>query len=298
MAFSSLLRSLGWGTGSSDGADTNEVGTPREGLRRVSKSRPRSTLKLWATKQALPTDLAESVWFFASAPAFGEVFRASPLLGAYFLRLVGRPGSAGEALILTRERIPDREETEPGMCCCLGSPDAEGVSKELGASLGSLRQHTDKRQLGRLLAGELIRSCGNEDCLWSLREGFFSQICDEGVPLVSALREALSRFRLPGSSKQTQDVMWAFAEAWYDRNKEADVSLNPFVNVESTYIFVYALIMLSSDRTSGSKWRMECNQFVQNVSGTNGGGDLPVDFIVQAYREVDALPLTPRKHST
>lgn len=282
-------------------ADTNEVGTPRAGLQTASNCRPRSALKLWATKQALPVDLAESVWLFASAPAFGEVFSASPLLGAHFLRLVARPGSAGEALILTRERSPDQQgavlqETKEEMRCCLGSPDAEGVSKELGASLGSLRRHTDKRQLGSFLAGAAgaqFRSCGNEGCLWSLREGFFSQICDEGVPIISALREALSRFRLPGSSKQTQDLLWAFADAWYGKNKGADASINPFVDNESVFIFVYALIMLSSDRKLEAPHggRMELSHFIRNVSGTNGGGDLPVDFVTQAFREIDALPL-------
>ncbi|KAJ1916322.1 guanine nucleotide exchange protein for ADP-robosylation factor [Mycoemilia scoparia] len=98
---------------------------------------------------------------------------------------------------------------------------------------------------------------------------------------VSALRQFLQAFRLPGESQKIDRFMLKFAERYVMGNPDV------FANADAAYVLAYSVIMLNTDLHSAQvKRRMTKDQFIANNRGINDNSDLPEQMLVAIYDEI------------
>ncbi|CAK7217622.1 guanine nucleotide exchange protein for ADP-robosylation factor [Sporothrix bragantina] len=98
---------------------------------------------------------------------------------------------------------------------------------------------------------------------------------------VSALRQFLQSFRLPGEAQKIDRFMLKFAERYNDGNP------NAFANADTAYVLSYSVIMLNTDLHSTSVVkRMTQQDFIRNNRGINDNADLPDEYLIGIYEEI------------
>ncbi|KAF4659440.1 Brefeldin A-inhibited guanine nucleotide-exchange protein 1 [Perkinsus chesapeaki] len=108
-----------------------------------------------------------------------------------------------------------------------------------------------------------------------------------GMDLVSALREFLEDFRLPGESQKIDRMMEKFAEHYCKQNPEA------YANADCAYILSFSLIMLNTDlHSSQVKNKMSLDDFKRNNRGINDGADIPDAHLDFLYNEIKNKPFS------
>ncbi|KAJ1978064.1 guanine nucleotide exchange protein for ADP-robosylation factor [Dimargaris xerosporica] len=101
------------------------------------------------------------------------------------------------------------------------------------------------------------------------------------LPFVTALREFLQGFRLPGESQKIDRFMLKFAERYVEGNPET------FANADTAYVLAYSVIMLNTDAHSPQvKHRMTKQDFVKNNRGIDENADLPEEYLGAIYDEI------------
>ncbi|KAF1992505.1 hypothetical protein K402DRAFT_366761 [Aulographum hederae CBS 113979] len=100
---------------------------------------------------------------------------------------------------------------------------------------------------------------------------------------VDALRRFLQSFRLPGEAQKIDRFMMKFAERYCNGNPKA------FANAETAYVLSYSVILLNTDQHSLNMKgkRMDHEDFIKNNRGINDGGDLPREYLIGIYDEIN-----------
>lgn len=97
----------------------------------------------------------------------------------------------------------------------------------------------------------------------------------------NALREFLSRFRLPGEAQQIDRIMECFAQRYHANNPGI------FHDSDTAYLLAFSLIMLNTDAHNPAiKQKMSRKAFVANNTGIRGKDDIPVSYLEMLYDRI------------
>jgi len=103
--------------------------------------------------------------------------------------------------------------------------------------------------------------------------------------LVTALRQFLWSFRLPGEAMQIDRIMEAFAKHYCHQNP------NLFDETDTCYILSFSIIMLNTTlHNPNVKKKISMEQFVSQNRGINSGKDLPKDILELIYKNIKEEP--------
>lgn len=97
----------------------------------------------------------------------------------------------------------------------------------------------------------------------------------------NALREFLSRFRLPGEAQKIDRIMECFAQKYHTCNPGI------FHDSDTAYLLAFSLIMLNTDAHNPAiKQKMSKKAFVANNTGIRGKDDIPVSYLEHLYDRI------------
>ncbi|EGY17002.1 hypothetical protein VD0002_g9459 [Verticillium dahliae] len=100
---------------------------------------------------------------------------------------------------------------------------------------------------------------------------------------VDALRTFLQSFRLPGEAQKIDRFMLKFANRYVMGNP------NAFANADTAYVLAYSVILLNTDLHSTKiARRMSKEDFIKNNRGINDDADLPPEYLLQIYDEIES----------
>ena len=135
-------------------------------------------------------------------------------------------------------------------------------------------ERLDKAQIGEYL-GE-----GDQKNI-EIMHSFVDQMDFAKKRFVDALRQFLQSFRLPGEAQKIDRFMLKFANRYVMGNP------NAFANADTAYVLAYSVIMLNTDLHSNKvAKRMTKEDFIKNNRGINDNADLPDDYLVGIYEEI------------
>jgi brefeldin A-inhibited guanine nucleotide-exchange protein len=138
--------------------------------------------------------------------------------------------------------------------------------------------------LNKTSLGELLGE--GEPYYVKIMHAFVDEMDFAGQEFVSALREFLQLFRLPGESQKIDRIMEKFADRYFESNKSSN-STSIFSNADTLYTLAYSIIMLNTDQHNKQiKHKMTKEQFIRNNRGINNNGDLPEDFLGKVFDEI------------
>ena len=146
---------------------------------------------------------------------------------------------------------------------------------------------------GRTFLCELLAEC-SDPSIADLMQAWTAMLAEQFRPLSleAALRLWLMRLGgLPGESPKIDRLATAFAEVYVGEHP------NGLHSSDSAFIFVYSLIMLSTDQHHPRfSRRMTAEEFVRSNSGIAGrdgalGEDLPRAYLVGVYESIGRHPL-------
>ncbi|KAL7059279.1 hypothetical protein AAHC03_013401 [Spirometra sp. Aus1] len=106
-----------------------------------------------------------------------------------------------------------------------------------------------------------------------------------GAEFVSALRQFLSGFRLPGEAQKIDRLMEKFAARYCACNP----SNTMFASADTAYVLAYSIIMLTTDLHSSKikqKQRMSKEDYIRMNRGINDSQDLPREYLGKIYDEI------------
>jgi len=105
------------------------------------------------------------------------------------------------------------------------------------------------------------------------------------MDIVTALREFLGRFRLPGEAQKIDRMMEEFAGVYCRIN--ADL----YSKSDTCYVLAFSIIMLNTSLHNPSvRDKLTADQFVKMNNGINDGGDLPAQLLIDAYHSIKEIP--------
>ncbi|KAL6941473.1 hypothetical protein ACO0RG_002604 [Hanseniaspora osmophila] len=116
----------------------------------------------------------------------------------------------------------------------------------------------------------------------AIMHAFVEQMDFAKLSFIDALRFFLQKFRLPGEGQKIDRFMLKFAERFVEQNPDI------FAKADTAYVLAYSVIMLNTDLHSPQiKHRMTLDEFLDNTSGINDGQDLPKEYVVGLYNEIE-----------
>ncbi|XP_068758655.1 IQ motif and SEC7 domain-containing protein 1-like isoform X1 [Montipora capricornis] len=129
--------------------------------------------------------------------------------------------------------------------------------------------------------GEYLGNLQNEFNMEVLK--CFVQALDlTGMEVDEALRLFQTRFILPGEAQKIERLMQEFAEQYVSCNPSSEQGA-----VDAILILSFAIVMLNTDLHSPNvKRRMTEEQFINNLKGTNNGGDFPEESLLGIYSRI------------
>jgi len=136
------------------------------------------------------------------------------------------------------------------------------------------------RDLSKQKIGEFIGSEHNQEVLHQF--AFMQDF--SGKDFMTAFRQYLTTFRLPGEGQQIDRVVQKFAQRYYQDNPT-----ECFVSADAAYVFAYAVIMLQTELHNpafGNRERMTMEGFIENNKECNDGGDFPEQFQRDVYENI------------
>ncbi|KAI8845097.1 hypothetical protein BJ741DRAFT_558307 [Chytriomyces cf. hyalinus JEL632] len=133
--------------------------------------------------------------------------------------------------------------------------------------------------LDKIMIGEFLGEPAEENV--AIMHAFVDHQDFANVPFVTALRNFLQRFRLPGEAQKIDRYMLKFAERFVLQNP------GKFSSADTAYVLAYSVIMLNTDQHNAQvKKRMTKADFLKNNRGIDGEQDLPVDLMEGIYDEI------------
>eukprot|EP00357_Protocruzia_adherens_P036262 CAMPEP_0115010016 /NCGR_PEP_ID=MMETSP0216-20121206/23024_1 /TAXON_ID=223996 /ORGANISM="Protocruzia adherens, Strain Boccale" /LENGTH=567 /DNA_ID=CAMNT_0002378069 /DNA_START=397 /DNA_END=2097 /DNA_ORIENTATION=+ len=104
----------------------------------------------------------------------------------------------------------------------------------------------------------------------------------ESMDIEEALRAFLSSFLLPGEAWQINRIVEAFAEVYYEANKD-----NVLANSTVAYVLSYSIILLNTDQHNPEvPRRMTLEDFLRNNREINDGKNVPRDLLEKIYYSI------------
>eukprot|EP00760_Papus_ankaliazontas_P013457 PhM_4_TR15733/c0_g1_i1/m.32226/K18443/GBF1; golgi-specific brefeldin A-resistance guanine nucleotide exchange factor 1 len=108
-----------------------------------------------------------------------------------------------------------------------------------------------------------------------------------GKTLLRGMRELLCGFRIPGEAQKIDRTMEEFAAQWLSHNRNAPPEVNPFADADACFIFSFSCMILNTDLHSAQvKEKMSTDAFKRMLKGTNGGGDVPEEYMLKTYADI------------
>ena len=102
-----------------------------------------------------------------------------------------------------------------------------------------------------------------------------------GIEFVTALRQFLQAFRLPGEAQKIDRIMEKFAARYCENNPKI------FAKADVAYTLAFSTIMLNTDLWSSRiKNKMTKADFIKNNRGINDNSDLPEEFLGHIYDDI------------
>ncbi|OZJ03359.1 hypothetical protein BZG36_02985 [Bifiguratus adelaidae] len=145
------------------------------------------------------------------------------------------------------------------------------------ADIANFLLHTEG--LSKAMIGEYLGE-GEEENI-AIMHAFVDTMDFTDKEFVEALREFLQSFRLPGEAQKIDRFMLKFAERYLNGNPST------FANADTAYVLAYSVIMLNTDAHNPQvRNRMSKEEFLRNNRGIDDGKDLPEDFLVSIYNEI------------
>lgn len=134
--------------------------------------------------------------------------------------------------------------------------------------------------LDKAILGDYLGE-GNQENI-DIMHAFVDLMDFSNMTFVDALRTFLQAFRLPGESQKIERYMLKFAERYTLGNPGI------FAYADTAYVLAYSVMMLNTDLHSPQvKNRMTLDAFVRNNRGINDGFDLPRQYLVDVYNEIN-----------
>jgi brefeldin A-inhibited guanine nucleotide-exchange protein len=134
--------------------------------------------------------------------------------------------------------------------------------------------------LSKVMIGEYLGEMDAANI--AIMHAFVDLMDFKGLPFVTALRNFLQTFRLPGEAQKIDRFMLKFAERYVTGNPAI------FANADTAYVLAYSVIMLNTDLHNPQvKNRMTLQDFIKNNRGINDNADLPQEFLEEIYEEID-----------
>ncbi|XP_066903562.1 brefeldin A-inhibited guanine nucleotide-exchange protein 1 isoform X2 [Halyomorpha halys] len=149
------------------------------------------------------------------------------------------------------------------------------TSKEVAEWLLT-EERLDKTSIGDLLGD-------NTDFAKEVMYSYVDEMNFSGKDLVSALRQFLSGFRLPGEAQKIDRLMEKFASRYCECNPNNGL----FASADTAYVLAYSIIMLTTDLHSPQvKNKMTKEQYIKLNRGISEGEELPEDYLSKIYDEI------------
>ncbi|GLV42927.1 Secretory 71 [Carabus blaptoides fortunei] len=152
----------------------------------------------------------------------------------------------------------------------------------LGTTCAELAQwlHIDER-LDKTFIGDYLGE--NDDFSKEVMYAYIDEMKFADMDIVAALRYFLEGFRLPGEAQKIDRLMEKFASRYCECNPNNGL----FVSADTAYVFVFSVIMLTTDLHSPQvKNKMTKEQYIKLNRGTSDSKDLPVEYLSQIYDEI------------
>lgn len=118
----------------------------------------------------------------------------------------------------------------------------------------------------------------------------------QGLDILSCLRIFLSAFRLPGEAQQIDRILIAFSEHCHLHSK--DSTLGIVENADVTYLLLFSIIMLNTDRHNPNirpERKMTVDQFVRNNvfygKDVNQTRSIPREYLEQIFTSIEEFPI-------
>ncbi|KYQ88885.1 pleckstrin (PH) domain-containing protein [Tieghemostelium lacteum] len=137
----------------------------------------------------------------------------------------------------------------------------------------------DIDELNKVKVGEFL--CGTTPYHKEICAEFVNRYDFKHKEFDEALREYLSKFRLPGEAQKIDRMMERFAIRYHQENPEI------FPDSDTAYILAFSLIILNTDAHNPAiKNKMAKKAFVQNNTGFKGKKDLPIEYLEKLYDRI------------
>lgn len=152
----------------------------------------------------------------------------------------------------------------------------------LGKSTAEVAEwlHSDER-LDKTGIGDLLGD--NTEFAKEVMYSYIDQMNFQGKDLVSALRQFLQGFRLPGEAQKIDRLMEKFASRYCECNPNNSL----FASADTAYVLAYSIIMLTTDLHSPQvKHKMTKEQYIKLNRGISDSEDLPEDYLSNIYDEI------------
>ncbi len=153
--------------------------------------------------------------------------------------------------------------------------------------------------------GSYLGELGKSDCEISFDSvEFHKEVLAEyvgtfdfnGLDTLSCLRIFLSAFRLPGEAQQIDRILIAFSEHCHLHSQDSYVGI--VENADVTYLLLFSIIMLNTDRHNPNirpEKKMTMEQFVRNNlfygKEVNQSRPIPREYLEQVYKSIEVHPL-------
>nr|CAD7458237.1 unnamed protein product [Timema tahoe] len=147
-----------------------------------------------------------------------------------------------------------------------------GVSSAEVAEWLHVDERLDKTALGDLL-GE------SDDMSKEIMYAYIDQMDFRNRDIVSALRNFLEGFRLPGEAQKIDRLMEKFASRYCECNPNNGL----FASADTAYVLAYSVIMLTTDLF---KSKMTKEQYIRLNRGISDSKDLPEEYLSNIYDEI------------
>ncbi|XP_078342090.1 uncharacterized protein LOC144627938 isoform X2 [Oculina patagonica] len=138
--------------------------------------------------------------------------------------------------------------------------------------------------------GEYLGNLQNEFNMEVLKY-FVKSLDFTGMEVDEALRVYQTCFRLPGEAQKIEKLMQDFAEQYINCNPSDEKGV-----LDTILILAFAIVMLNTDLHSPNvKRRMTEIDFINNLKGTNNGGDFPQESLLAIYNRIKKKAFVPGK---
>ncbi|XP_046396224.1 brefeldin A-inhibited guanine nucleotide-exchange protein 1 isoform X2 [Ischnura elegans] len=139
---------------------------------------------------------------------------------------------------------------------------------------------TDDR-LDKTVIGDFLG--GNDEISKEVMYAYVDQMDFGDMDFVTALRNFLEGFRLPGEAQKIDRMMEKFAGRYCECNPNNGI----FASADTAYVLAYSIIMLTTDLHSPQvKSKMTKEQYVRMNRGINDSKDLPEEYLCGIYDEI------------